>query len=284
MKIQTGKLLLILVLSCFAAGASASNDANGSSSQLVDTVLLIPQFNQLTTVHIYLPEGYKSGQHYPVLYMPCQHDIFGTPGNVSDSWNVNLALDSLAAKGKTACIVVGFEQVPDTSATSNDPAVMASLLGRRVKGYADFLTLTLKPYIDQHYHTIAGKENTMLAAADTGALVSYYAMLNYPDIFGKAGIFSPPFLLANWGSTWLDQAFNDKSYGKFFFYWVQQDVPDELSSLNLVNSKLGNASNTLVYVLEDADGANDINAWRKWFPEFYNWITADGFNYVMKGE
>ena len=59
--------------------------------------------------------------------------------------------------------------------------------------YVDFLVQTLKPYIDKYYRTKKDEKNTFIAGSSMGGLISFYAILKYPKVFGGAGVFSPAF-------------------------------------------------------------------------------------------
>ncbi len=62
--------------------------------------------------------------------------------------------------------------------------------------YVDFLVKTLKPFIDKNYRTAKDKANTAIAGSSMGGLISLYAVLKYPKVFGAAGVFSPAFWVA----------------------------------------------------------------------------------------
>jgi hypothetical protein len=51
-----------------------------------------------------------------------------------------------------------------------------------------------------------------------------------------------------------------------------------------IQEALGERSAAQIYSVVDAKGKHNEKSWRKWFPEFYCWIMADGFNYVIKTE
>ena len=59
------------------------------------------------------------------------------------------------------------------------------------KQYVDFLANTLKPFIDGKYRTKKSFENTTIAGSSMGGLISLYAVIQYPQVFGNAGVFSP---------------------------------------------------------------------------------------------
>jgi hypothetical protein len=41
-----------------------------------------------------------------------------------------------------------------------------------------------------------------------------------------------------------------------------------------ITEKLGSNSVALIYVVTDPEGQHNEQAWRKSFPEFYNWVLA----------
>ena len=114
-----------------------------------------------------------------------------------------------------------------------------------------------------------------------GALISYYAMLLEPDIFGKAGIFSPSF----WTNPSIGE-FTDslaqKLNSKFFFYAGAMESNSMADDMQGVQDILGAVSSSMIYSVTDLEGTHNEKAWRKWFAEFYTWIMADGFNSLLK--
>ena len=116
-----------------------------------------------------------------------------------------------------------------------------------------------------------------------GGLISYYAALKYPDVFGKAGVFSPAFWTAPQIKSLTDSVAK-KINAKFFFYMGENEGGTYVEDMKDVAERLGSNSNTMIYSVIDAEGNHNEKAWRKWFAEFYKWIMADGFNYVIKLE
>ncbi|MDC2889901.1 alpha/beta hydrolase-fold protein [Psychrosphaera algicola] len=60
-----------------------------------------------------------------------------------------------------------------------------------------FITQTLKPLIDDKYRTQAGKKTTGIAGSSLGGLMAIYSALNYSNIFGYIGAFSPSLGIEN---------------------------------------------------------------------------------------
>ena len=48
----------------------------------------------------------------------------------------------------------------------------------------------LKPYVDQHFLTSPRRADTFVAGSSMGGLISLYAALEYPRVFGGAACFS----------------------------------------------------------------------------------------------
>jgi predicted alpha/beta superfamily hydrolase len=54
-----------------------------------------------------------------------------------------------------------------------------------------FLIHTLKPRIDRRYRTQPSPSQTAIVGSSMGGLISLYAWLRRPDVFGLAGVMSP---------------------------------------------------------------------------------------------
>lgn len=261
-----------------------------SRVQVIDTAFRIPQLNRTRRIWVYLPEGYETGnKRYPVLYMHDGQNLFDEYTADSGEWQVDESMDSLVAKGRQACIVVGIDNAGE--ARMNEYNLFNLVLtefkdGSKTfspegKEYIDFLAHTLKPFIDKKYRTLPARENTVIAGSSMGALISYYAMLLEPGVFGKAGIFSPSF----WTNPSL-ASFTDslagKMSGKFFFYAGAKESASMVSDMQAVQEELGEGSSCMIYSVVDPEGSHNSKSWKKWFAEFYAWIMADGFNYVVR--
>ena len=143
--------------------------------------------------------------------------------------------------------------------------------------YLAFISNTLNPFIDQHYRTLPSRENTIIAGSSMGGLISYYAMLKYPAVFGKAGIFSPAF----WTADGLEDATGSlcsNLNGKLFFYMGEAEGKKYVDDMIRIQEKIGKNSNAVIYSVIDPEGRHNEAAWHKWFPAFYIWMMANGTN------
>lgn len=255
----------------------------GKQVHIIDTAFFIPQLSRSRRIWIYLPEGYAgSKKSYPVMYMHDGQNLFDSYTAGFGEWGVDECLDSLIQAGKPACIVVGIDN-GSKRLNEYNPFSFRDFGTGEGDRYLDFISQTLKPFIDKKYRTLASKENTIIAGSSMGGLISYYAMIRQPQVFGKAGIFSPAFWTAP-AIKPLTDSLAEKLNGKFFFYMGRQEGETYIKDMEEIQELLGERSDAQVYSVIDEDGMHNEAAWRKWFPEFYCWIMAEGFNSVIRVE
>lgn len=250
---------------------------------IMDASFNMPQLDRNRRIWIYLPKNYKtSSQHYPVLYMHDGQNLFDEFTAGFGEWGVDECLDSLIEKGKPACIVVGIDNGPKRMNEYN-PFDHEKFGNGEGEAYVTFIAETLKPYIDKHYRTLKTKDNTIIAGSSMGGLISYYAMLKYPEVFGKGGIFSPAFWTAP-GINNLTDSVGKNQKGKLFFYIGGLEGGTYVQDMKDIAEKMGKLSTALIYSVVDDNASHNEKAWRKWFPEFYQWIMAEGYGYFIPVE
>ncbi len=163
-----------------------------------------PQLKTTKKIWIYLPENYSAAaqKKYSVIYMQDAQNLFDAKTSYVGEWNVDEKLDSLKAQ----VIVVGIEHGNDKRIDELTPYKNEKYGGGNANNYVDFIVKTLKPYIDKNYRTKPKAKNTIIMGSSLGGLVSYYAALKYPEVFGKVGAFSPSFWFSNDIYTLTEQA------------------------------------------------------------------------------
>jgi predicted alpha/beta superfamily hydrolase len=158
----------------------------------VPTSIEMPQLNRNRTIRMYFPPNYSSGKRFPVIYMHDGQNLFDSATSFSGEWKVDEILDSLYKYHNFSCIVVGIYNGENQRLNELSPWHNDSLnIGGDGDKYAKFIVKTLKPFIDSHYRTLIDRENTVIMGSSMGGLMSLYLALQYPDVFGKAAIFSP---------------------------------------------------------------------------------------------
>ena len=182
------KIFILLPFLLFFGRATAQEST--VSKQVSTFTIDAPQLKTSRKIWLYLPKGYEnSTKKYPVIYMHDAQNLFDTKTSFAGEWNVDEKLDSLNAQ----VIVVGIENGGDKRLEELTPYKNEKYGGGNADKYLEFIVNTLKPEIDKKYKTKTNAKNTTIMGSSLGGLVSFYAVIKYPDVFGKAGVFSPAF-------------------------------------------------------------------------------------------
>ncbi|MBC7947203.1 MAG: alpha/beta hydrolase [Chitinophagaceae bacterium] len=238
--------------------------------RIIDTSFVIPQLKRTRRVWIYLPEDYAtSGKRYPVLYMHDGQNVFDDATSYSGEWGVDEFLDSTT---RDKCIVVAVDHGGAKRINEYCPYDMKQFGKGEGSMYVDFLAKTLKPYIDKQYRTVKDRKNTFVAGSSMGGLISMYAVLKYPSVFGGAGVFSPAFWVGP--GIFDDIKKRGKAVrGRIYFYGGKQEgeamVPDMLKAFQLMNKY---STSKMTTIIRD-EGKHNEARWRMEFPLFYEWIS-----------
>lgn len=167
-------------------------------------------------VTVWLPDGYRNdGPSLPVIYMQDGQNLHeGSRAFGGQSWGVGETADRLIREGKIPpVIIVGiensgargreylpqriFDLLPESSrATIRDGWGGAP----QSDAYLNFLVRELKPFIDTHYRTRTGRSATFVMGSSMGGLISLYAQIQYPEVFGGSASLSMHWLLGNSGA------------------------------------------------------------------------------------
>jgi predicted alpha/beta superfamily hydrolase len=231
----------------------------------------MPQLGRQRRIWIYLPAGYKSSKKkYPVIYMNDGQNLFDAYTSGFGEWGVDEILDKMP--GEHESIVVGIDHGGEYRLTEYDP--YDSKYGKgRGDDYVDFLAKTLKPYIDQHYSTKPDAKETTIAGSSMGGLISMYAALKYPGVFGNAGVFSPSFWIAPHMFEFAKQK-NLPASSRFYFVCGDAEsdsmVADMKKMADIIRAKGKSEDKTPVVVIKGA-GHNE-KQWNGDFSGFYSWL------------
>lgn len=242
--------------------------------KIVDTAFLIPQLNRHRRIWAYLPKGYAtSTKKYPVIYMQDGQNLFNEQTAAFGEWHVDEILDTLMPKLNREAIIIGIDNGREKRMTEYNPYDNKEHGKGEGNEYVDFLALTLKPFIDKKYRTMKDSVHTFVAGSSMGGLISLYAVVKYPNVFGGAGIFSP--------SLWIaPQIFDDvanakwgKGRRKFHFFAGGKEsenmIPAMDKMLDIIEKKGNYETNR---VMNPVAGHNEA-AWGEAFKEFYDFIT-----------
>lgn len=300
-------LLLLLLAGCMTSQAAAPEVTDAGRFVEVEKIAVEGLRDQRLT--IWLPPGYdKSTRRYPVLYMHDGHNLFDpAKSNFNKVWAADKAMLAAMATGKVEPhIIVGMwapgpdryrQYLPQFAAERATGGIAASIRDNSNGGpvvsarYLAWIADELKPQIDRDYRTLTGPEHTAIAGSSMGGIMSCYAIIVRPDVFGRAACVSSHWPIAlpeeaeadraqvfgiwqGWLSgklgppagrrIWMDHgtATLDRYYAPY------QQVIDR--SFREAGWTEGKDFRTEVY-----DGAeHEENAWAQRLPEIFGWLLS----------
>ena len=253
--------LLMLALSVPAAAADTSAPARASTAlpgvSLLPEPLAMPGLDRKRQVRLYLPPGYaSSGKRYPVLYMHDGQNLFDDATAYAGEWKVDETLEALSKEAKLELIVVGIDNGGDrrmTELNAWDNPRFGAAEGRE---YTDFIVKTLKPLVDAGYRTLPGRAHTAIMGSSMGGLASHYAIAQYPQVFGKAGVFSPAYWTAAPAFEFMAQRPLPKDARVYLLMGGKEGetmVPDVERMAQVVRASGHPAANTVLKIVPEAE-------------------------------
>ncbi|MBP9883512.1 MAG: alpha/beta hydrolase [Chitinophagales bacterium] len=236
------------------------------------TSFVIAEAKVTRRIWIYLPKDYPvSGKSYPVLYMQDGQNLFDVKSSFSGEWEIDEYMDSI----QEPCIVVGIDNGGETRINEYNPNDTESHGAGMGKEYLQRLVDILKPYVDQNFRTKPEPAFTAIAGSSLGGLITFYAALYHPEVFGHAGIFSPSFwIVPDIGSQVMEKAKGRHRAQRFYFYGGGKEGAEMEANINLVSGLVRKNLDAEVTVVIAEKGTHSESSWRKMFPDFYVWLAA----------
>ncbi|MEO9967050.1 MAG: alpha/beta hydrolase-fold protein [Reichenbachiella sp.] len=146
-----------------------------------------------TAIEIYTPPEFNTDRSYPVVYFNDGQMLFGHKAvsmalqQTLDSLIENEIIDDLMVVGISADRLRSEKYVP----YPNDAFQRAPNGDSYAQIYSRYLLDTVIPYIDSSYNTVTQASGRAIFGFSFGGLNALWMTLNYPDVFGMAGGFSP---------------------------------------------------------------------------------------------
>ncbi|MCU0444640.1 MAG: alpha/beta hydrolase-fold protein [Microscillaceae bacterium] len=244
--------------------------------KIIAEAFKIPQLNRNRRIWVYLPPDYEANpqKRYPVLYMQDGQNLFDEATSYAGEWAVDKTLDDLHAKGESeGIIVVGIDNGSNFRANEYSPWKRARLGGGEGYKYVRFIAQTLKPYIDKRFRTLKQREYTGIMGSSMGGLISFYAGLKFPRVFGRVGVFSPSFWFAPKIYEFA-QTYQKRLPSKFYFIAGAQEsanlVRDTQTMIDILKSR-GFSNQEISYQIHP-DGKHSEWYWRREFATAYRFL------------
>jgi metallo-beta-lactamase class B len=255
-----------------AATAPMKQHTASKNVHIIDTSFAIPQLNRTRRIWIYLPNDYAtSTKRYPVLYMHDGQNLFDEATAFAGEWGVDESLDAVM----NGCIVVGIDNGGDKRMSEYNPNDNDKYGKGEGKEYLAFIVENLKPHIDKQYRTQKDKQHTWMAGSSMGGLITFYAGLYYPDVFGGLGVFSPSF----WIAPMLHQQIEEtakRSHGRqaYYFYAGTQEGKQMVPDMHGIATQFKQLVNPPMKIDVNPDGKHNEATWKTIFPVFYQWMIS----------
>ena len=250
---------------CYSQESTASKNVSTFSIEA-------KQLNSTKKIWVYLPESYTtSNKKYPVIYMHDGQNLFDAKTSYVGEWNVDETLDSIRAQ----VIVIGIEHGGENRIDELTPCKHPKYNGGNADAYLDFIVNTLKPEIDKKYRTKTNAQNTAIFGSSLGGLVSFYAALKYPNVFGKVGCFSPSFWFCRDDLNTLMEKTEDFDTKIYFLCGDNEGdvdvVQDMVNVEKWVNTKRCECKKKNKNVIVKG-GEHNEKLWRENFKKAYLWL------------
>jgi enterochelin esterase-like enzyme len=184
---------------------SASEDAPDLAGELRLHEFQSQIFRNTRMLRVWLPPGYSApqnqGWHYPVFYLNDGQNLFDpATAYIGVDWQVDETADRLIRESKIPpLIIVGIDNAQKDRPKEYLPyrSFHPPVMRPQGKRYPDFLLKEVMPFLYQHYRIARGAENTGLGGSSLGAIISLYAAIDRPGIFGRLLLESPSLFISN---------------------------------------------------------------------------------------
>lgn len=287
--------LLLAAIACFAQNQKAHTVTGDVEIQPISSKV----FGNTRNLRVLLPPGYNemTNRHrkYPVMYMQDGQNLFDVATTAfGHEWQVDETMQKLWAEHKVEpMLIVGIDNAgakrgeeylpyPD----NNSPQVTHP----RAADYARFLIDEVMPFVAAHYRVRIGPENTGVGGSSYGGLVSLYAVMQHPGIFGRVLLESMPLHIQD--EQLVHDAQKTKQWPQRIFLGIGTDeTPSkEGSDLHVAATRRLNDALRAQGLKDDrvklvvTDGAkHNEQAWAERFPEamVFLWGTQNN-PYVLR--
>lgn len=268
---KTGVFCSIFLL-LISIGCPKLQSQSTALQQVEKFTIVAPQLETKKQIWVYLPSNYENAKSaYEVIYMHDAQNLFDVQTSYAGEWHIDEFLDSIV-NPKT--IVVGIEHGNEKRLDELTPFPHETYGGGKGDLYLEFIVQTLKPHIDSTFRTQQSPQKTSIIGSSLGGLLSFYALLKYPDVFGKAGVFSPSFWFSDAIYDFAKSAEIPKTHKIYFVVGTDESETAAADQQKMVDLLLDKGmSNTQIKNNIVNGGQHNEAFWAKEFPEAYFWLT-----------
>lgn len=247
--------------------------------ELLGDTFKVPKLVQTRRVHVLLPYDYdqtrpgEAPKRYPVLYLHDGQNLFG--GGVGyGSWEIDQKMALLASRNHHEVILVSIDH-------GHDERIREFTFHRTRAGtgrgqyYLDFIHQTLKPIVDRSFRTLPDAAHTGIGGSSLGGLISIYAGLLHPEVFGRLMVFSPSLWISP--KIYFDAIrFKAPVPMKIYVYGGEQESRYMVPNIQRFNESLSRqqygGNPIAIHLSVDPTGTHQETHWGREFPKAVEWL------------
>ncbi|MEO7311766.1 MAG: alpha/beta hydrolase-fold protein [Chitinophagaceae bacterium] len=242
--------------------------------RLMDSAFYLKAIDRTRRIWIYMPKDYNAGnKRYPVLYMHDGQNLFDAFTAGFGEWGVDEILDKYFDQTGKSCIVIGIDNGPKRM-MEYDPYSSEKFGKGDGELYIQSVVESLKPFVDKQYRTFKDAPHTWIAGSSMGGIISQWAVMAYPKIFGKAGVFSPAFWVAPQFKKDVFKTMKGYS-GSIFFYAGEKESKTMVPDMDTVMAGVKQVAKAKLVRSVYPDGQHNEQTWNKAFPEFIRMLFEE---------
>ena len=235
----------------------------------------IPQLIKTRRIAALLPYDYhQTDKHYPVLYLQDGQNLFDDHAPFG-SWEVDKRLALMAERFTHEVIIIAIDHAEKDRISEFTPSYRTTIGAGDGKKYVRFLADHLKPYIDHRYRTLTDREHTGIGGSSMGGLISIYAGLMYPEVYGKLMIFSPSLWVAP-NIHFNAIRFEQPESSRIYLYAGGKESENMVPNIRRFKEALeqkGHEGQMMDFKLAiDPNGQHNEYRWGREFPSALEWL------------
>ena len=237
-------------------------------------------------IRVWLPQSYdfsNPNNRYRVIYFSDGQNLVDRYLSAYGEWNLDETVNRLEEEGYPGLIAVGIdcpkepiERTKELCPPYEPRKEIFNEEGERflpfADKYIDFIVNELKPLIDELFFTLSDKEHTGIGGSSMGGIMSYFAYMYRPDIFGFSLSFSPAFFFYKknrWHEIMDSYNLNPNKNGRLFLYVGGKDFEARFTKPTIETYEYllnKGFTKSQVNILTDLKEIHHERAWSKYLP------------------
>ena len=243
--------------------------------EVIEEAYEIPQLDATRKISALLPHDYyRSDRSYPVLYLQDGQNLFNPLAPYGD-WAIDKSMAKLAEVGVKDIIIIAIDHGEEERIKEYLPYYHPRFGMGKGKFYIKFMIEKLIPYVNKRFRTLTDFKNTGIGGSSMGALISFYAGLMNPGVFGKLMIFSP--------SLWISKkifeqtkSFEPLQRSKIYLYAGGQESEQHLPNAQKIEAifkeKMVLGHQIDFHFSINQRGSHAEKYWGEEFPKAITWL------------